>query len=381
MAINGTSLEPRPRLPQRIYGWFDARLGITGVLKYPMPKSVNWSHTLGGLTFLLFGMQVVTGILLALYYRPSPGTAYESVRYVTNVTSYGWLIRGLHAWGATAMLIVLFAHMVRVFIYGAYKRPREMNWITGALLLFAALGFGFTGYLLPWDQIAYWATTVGTELTDAVPYIGHWLLVVMRGGEATTGETLARFYTAHTLILPLLAVLLLGVHFLVERKLGMTESPLEPDEDAGSHDKDDVSGREPFFPNHVLREGIGFCFVLGVLFLLVAFMPPHLEAKADPTTTPQHIKPEWYFLPSYQLLKLFPSTTSLKSVPVLGDFFGTGKTISVLLIGLAALGFLFLPFLDRKPGRQIYLRRGWLTTGAVAVIAVIGLGIWGHHSK
>ena len=209
-----------------LYTELDKRLSlkdaIEKALKKPVPKHVNWMFCFGGITFLLFIVQIGTGILLSLYYKPSPENAYESIQYIMNEVRLGWLIREVHAWSANLMILALFFHMLRVFFYGAYKSPRELNWIAGIFLMFITLTFGFTGYLLPWDQLSYWATTVGTEIAGGIPWMGKYILYVMRGGENITGTTLSRFYTLHVIVLPWVAAVFLGTHFLMIRRQGIS---------------------------------------------------------------------------------------------------------------------------------------------------------------
>lgn len=209
-----------------IYGGLDRRLefkdALEKALKKPVPKHINWSFCFGGMTFFLFIIQAVTGILLTLYYRPTPEGAYESVRHITNHVTFGWLIRGVHHWGANAMIVMILLHMARVYFYGAYKSPRELNWMAGIGLLGITLAFGFTGYLLPWDQVAFWATTVGSQIAGAIPIVGSTLLLMVRGGESVTGETLTRFFSGHVIILPLVTIILLAFHFLMIRRQGIS---------------------------------------------------------------------------------------------------------------------------------------------------------------
>lgn len=209
-----------------IYGGLDRRLefrdALNKAMKKPVPKHINWSFCFGGLTFFLFIIQVFTGILLTLYYRPTPDGAYESVRHITNHVTFGWLIRGIHHWAANGMILMVLLHMFRVYFYGAYKPPRELNWVVGVGLMGITLAFGFTGYLLPWDQVAYWATTVGSQIAGAVPLVGEPMLLMMRGGEMVTGETLTRFFAGHVIILPVATILLLALHFLMIRRQGIS---------------------------------------------------------------------------------------------------------------------------------------------------------------
>ncbi len=209
-----------------VYGPLDERLNIKEALeknlKKPVPHHVNWLFCFGGLSLFLFTVQAVTGIMLLMYYRPTIAEAYKSVVYVTNNVPFGWLVRGLHHWAANLMIIMVFLHMTRVFFYGAYKPPRDFNWVTGVILLMLTLGFGFTGYLLPWNQISYWATTVGTEAPGAVPVIGGFLTTLIRGGPEVSQTTLTRFFAVHVVILPLVISFFLMGHFFMIRKQGIS---------------------------------------------------------------------------------------------------------------------------------------------------------------
>jgi quinol-cytochrome oxidoreductase complex cytochrome b subunit len=212
----------------RVGNWFDERLGWRrvweAIFKRKVPK-VNWSYTLGSATLFVAVNQIVTGILLTIYYVPTPDHAYDSVQYITTQISAGWLIRGLHHWGASAMVVLVGLHMLRVILYGAYKYPREITWLTGVVLLLVTIGFGFTGYLLPWDQKAYWATTVGTRIAGTAPGIGDLVLRIMRGGEDLSAVTLARFFGVHVWVLPATLVILVGIHLYLVIRLGISAVP------------------------------------------------------------------------------------------------------------------------------------------------------------
>ena len=212
----------------RINEWLDERLGWRSVWNTiflrKVPK-VNWSYTLGSATLFAVINQAVTGILLTIYYVPSPDQAYASVQYITSQVPAGWLIRGLHHWGASAMILLTVLHMVRVIVYGSYKYPREMTWFTGVGLLTIVFAFGFSGYLLPWDQKAFWATTVGTRIAEVTPFIGTWILRIMRGGEGLTAVTLTRFYGVHIWFLPAALLLLLGIHLYLVIRIGISSVP------------------------------------------------------------------------------------------------------------------------------------------------------------
>ena len=216
----------------KLFSWLDERLGLTAIyntiLDRKVPK-VNWWFTLGSASLFLFAMQAITGILLSVYYVPSPDKAYDSIQYIMNDVAGGWLIRGIHHWGATLMVITVFIHMLRVFYYAAYKYPREITWLTGVVLLLCTLGMGFTGYLLPWDQKAYWATTVGTSIAGSVPVIGDFIMRTLRGGTDLSGVTLARFFSAHIWIFPAIIIATIGVHLYLVIRIGISSVPTKED--------------------------------------------------------------------------------------------------------------------------------------------------------
>jgi quinol-cytochrome oxidoreductase complex cytochrome b subunit len=212
--------------------WLEERLGWRGVWEAiflrKIPK-VNWLYTLGSATLFVAINQIVTGILLTIYYVPTPDHAYDSVQYITTQVTAGWFIRGLHHYGASAMVVLVVAHMLRVIFYGAYKYPREVTWFSGVFLLLITVAFGFTGYLLPWDQKAYWATTVGTRIAGTPPIIGDYILRIMRGGEELSAVTLARFFGTHVWVLPILLILLISVHMYLVIRIGISDVPKKED--------------------------------------------------------------------------------------------------------------------------------------------------------
>ncbi len=215
-------------MAEKIFAWLEERLGLEAiystVLDRKVPK-VNWWFTLGSASLFLAVMQGLTGVFLTMYYVPSPDKAYDSIQYIMNGVAFGWLIRGIHHWGASLMVLVVFIHMLRTFFYGAYKYPREITWLTGVFLLLFTLGMGFTGYLLPWNQRAFWATTVGTEIVGTVPFIGDFLLKALRGGTDISAVTLARFFSAHIWILPAGVILMISVHMYLIIRLGISNIP------------------------------------------------------------------------------------------------------------------------------------------------------------
>lgn len=217
----------------RVGNWLDERIGWRSVWQAifirKVPK-VNWWYTLGSATLFVAVNQMITGILLTIYYVPTPDQAYDSVQYITTQVPAGWLIRGLHHWGASAMVLLTVLHMLRVIFYGAYKYPREVTWFTGVGLLVLVLGFGFTGYLLPWDQKAYWATTVGTRIAEVTPLVGDWILRIMRGGGELTAVTLARFFGVHVWFLPAALIVFLGIHLYLVVRVGISNVPKREEE-------------------------------------------------------------------------------------------------------------------------------------------------------
>jgi len=219
-------------MTQKVVAWLDERLGLQAifstVLERKMPK-VNWWFTLGSASLFLFIMQGVTGVFLTMYYVPDPNAAYDSIQYIMNGVAFGWLIRGMHHWGSSLMVVVVCLHMLRTFFFAAYKFPRELTWLTGVVLLLSTLGMGFTGYLLPWNQRAYWATTVATQIAGTAPIIGPFITRVLRGGTDLSAVTLARFFSAHIWIIPAVIALMIGVHLYLVIRIGIAGVPDEED--------------------------------------------------------------------------------------------------------------------------------------------------------
>src|SRR5579884_687562 len=209
--------------------WLEERSGLVGGVRYflfrNVPSDINWMQTLGSAALTAFLVQAITGVILAMYYQPTPQGAYPSIVNITNHLTLGWLVRGMHRWGASVFIILMFLHMGRVFLFGAYKYPRELNWIVGVLILVMGMMEGFTGYLLPWDQTAYWATVVGINLNGTAPFLGPWLAQFLRSGQEISGETLTRFYSLHMLLIPGAIIALIGLHLYLVIRLGVTSPP------------------------------------------------------------------------------------------------------------------------------------------------------------
>jgi quinol-cytochrome oxidoreductase complex cytochrome b subunit len=234
MAAKGTS-KKSPAMKAALYplDWLEERSGLIGGLRYflfrKVPGDTSWWHTLGSATLTAFLVQLGTGVILAMYYKPDPKSAYESVQHINNDVTLGWLVRGMHRWGASVFIILIFFHMARVFLFGAYKYPRELNWIVGVLLLPLALLEGFSGYLLPYDQTAYWATVVGININGTAPFLGPFLASFLRSGSEIGADTLSRFYSLHMLLLPGAILGLIGLHLYLVVRLGVSSPPWSPE--------------------------------------------------------------------------------------------------------------------------------------------------------
>ncbi|MGH9576630.1 MAG: cytochrome b, partial [Terriglobales bacterium] len=346
----------------------------------------SYWYYLGGITLFLFLVQVFTGILLLLYYRPSADEAFESVQYIMTRVQFGWLIRSVHSWAANLMIFTAFAHMFSVLFLRAYRKPRELTWVSGMVLLLLVMGFGFSGYLLPWNALAYFATKVGTDIVRQVPLVGHWLMVFLRGGEEVTGATLTRFFGFHVAVLPGITTLLLAIHILLIQRQGIS---VPRGMEAAMHALDYLRKHDPaaaelwlkqagmqseqremrFFPNFFLRELMAWYVALGVLGALAALAPWELGTKADAfASAPAGIKPEWYFLWMFQTLKLIPA----KLGPLDGEMLG------VLAFGVAGVVWFLLPFFDRGEGRA----PRWIAgAGVFAVVYMTAMSIYGYLAK
>ncbi|HVA94284.1 MAG TPA: cytochrome bc complex cytochrome b subunit [Candidatus Dormibacteraeota bacterium] len=352
--------------------WIDERFGLKELLAFARHKTVprhrlSYWYFFGGMTLFLFIIQVITGILLLLYYRPSPNEAFESVQYIMTQVRFGWLIRSIHSWSANLMIFMAIAHMFSVFFLKSYRKPRELTWLSGMLLLFIVLGFGFSGYLLPWNTLSFFATKVGTDIAGQVPLVGKWILVFLRGGDDVSGATLTRFFGFHVAVLPGLATLLIALHLFLVQRFGMSVPPsLEAEWAAKPAEEREMR----FFPNFLLRELMAWYVALAILGGLAAFMPWELGTKADLfASAPQGIRPEWYFMFMFQTLKLLPGKI----------WFLDGDVVGVLGFGAAFLLWTLLPFFDRgKSGRPARLITG---LGVFVLTYFVALTVYGYVAK
>jgi cytochrome b6 len=346
----------------RFGAWLDARfqLGWLGAAARHKQVTVH-RHTVwyyfGGMTLFLFAVQVGTGVLLLFYYRPSAEEAFESVQFLMAEVEFGWLVRSIHAWAANLLIFTLCIHFFSALLLRAYRPPREVTWLSGLALLALALGFGFTGYLLPWNELAYFATRVGTQIVAVVPVVGEFLLRVSRGGQEVSGATLTRFYAIHVAILPAAALALLGLHVYLVQLHGMSAPPPSP----GEAERPPM----PFFPNFLLRDLVGWLAALAMLAALAAFFPPELGSKADPfASAPAGIRPEWYFMFMFQTLKLLPAHVAGLE----------GETVGMLGFALVALVLVLVPFLDRGAGGHRRLVTWFGIALLVYAIALTAIG-------
>jgi quinol-cytochrome oxidoreductase complex cytochrome b subunit len=355
-----SSASEAPGRAARFKSWVEERLGWDDLAYLAQKKEVpihQWTifYYLGGMALFLFTVQVATGILLLLYYRPSSAEAFESVQYVMADVPFGWLIRSIHSWGANLFVGVVFLHMISVFFLKAYRPPREATWITGAVLLFLAMGFGFSGYLLPWNTLAYFATKVGTDVPAQIPGIGHLLSRILRGGSDVTGATLSRFYGIHVAILPAMTTVFLGIHLYLVQRHGMSVPP--------GVEREGKPKTMRFLPDFLLRDMVGWLVAVALLAALAAFLPWELGVKADPfASAPAGIRPEWYFLWMFQALKYLPAKVA--GIP--------GETLGVFAIGGLAAVLAILPLLDRKRSRIWNVAAVLVLIGA-AILTVLSL--------
>ncbi len=359
---------------QRLREWLEIRIGLEEMIRsqlteYRVPKNINFFYTLGMVAFAAFVFQVLTGILLLFYYIPDEKDAFQSVQFIMNQVPYGWLFRLMHVVGSNLMVAVVLLHMGSVFFLGAYKKPRELTWMVGALLLLTTMGFCLSGYLLPWSQLSFWATTVVTNIPTAFPFIGDLICKILRGSENVSGATLNRFFAMHVAFLPLLLVLLFFLHAFLVRRIGISAPPSGSAEPQEWTEFRHVShpGGPPFYPDFVSKEALVTIFYLIVMFAIISFVPAlfipaDANTPADPLNTPEHIRPEWYFLAPYEMLKLIPNR-----------FLGIALQLVLVLV------FIFWPLIDQARQHDILKRPKLLILFLLTIIVWVGLTIWGSR--
>ncbi len=329
--------------------WLDNRSGyraaLSRLLEEPLPKGTGWAFTTGSAVLFLLAVQLVTGVALTMYYVPAPQLAYDSVRFITDTLTLGWLLRGIHYWGSTFIVLAAALHMLRVFSFGSYKAPRELTWLTGVTLFLLVLAFSLSGYLLPWDQKAYWATIVTINIAQGTPLIGEQVADVLRGGSHLGALTLGRWYSAHVFLLPAAFIVFVVSHIALMRRHGIS-GPLTPQEGPTT----------PFYPWHAMKDTIVMAAVFAVLLIFAATLPAHLDEIANPADASYVPRPDWYFLSLFELLKYFP---------------GPFEPVATMVIPGLVVGFLLaLPFIDRGAERHPFGRGRRLASLAMLALAV-----------
>ena len=351
-----------------IYKWFDERLGLGDIVELARHKRVpvhsqSFWYYWGGISLFLFLIQIFTGILLLVYYRPG-SEAFESVRQITYIMHFGWLIRSAHSWSANLFIFSILVHMFSVYFMKAYRKPREVGWFTGIALLFLAAMFGFSGYLLPMDELAYFATKVGLQMCASIPLIGHGLADLIRGGADVNEFTVQRFFALHVVVLPAIFIPLLGLHLWLVQKHG---NAVPEREEA----KPDAERRSiPFFPNFFAKDVAMWLIALNVVALMASMFPWTLGKPADALTpAPAGIHPEWYFMPAFEGLKILG-----KIAPG-----AAGEMLGMLLFNGALLLWLLIPFYDGSTAAGLRGRRAhYLGIAAVCGLVVLTVaGYWG----
>jgi cytochrome b6 len=323
---------------KNVLDYLDHRFQVSAVFEFAKKKKVpehrySFWYYFGGLCLFLFVIQVITGILLLLYYTPSVDAANESVLYIMSHVKFGWLIRSVHSWTANILIGAIFIHMFSTFFLKAYRPPRELTWVSGFLLLILFLAFGFSGYLLPWNELSFFATRVGTDIAGTVPFLGKALKAFILGGPEVSGATLGRFFWLHVAVLPAFALLIVGAHVWLVQILGMSQP-------VGITESKEIS----FFPDFILKDALVWLLILTAIGVICVFSPWEVGQKADPfAATPAGIKPEWYFTFMFTTLKLIPAHI----------FSVEGEVLAILAFMLGGLLWMLVPYLDRRAGREM----------------------------
>ncbi len=319
------------------YSYLDSRFKLSALLEFAKKKKVpehkhSFWYYFGGICLFLFIIQVITGILLLLYYTPSVDAAYESVQIIMSRVKFGWLIRSVHSWSANILIGAIFIHMFSAFFLKAYRPPRELTWVTGFFLLLIFITFGFSGYLLPWNELSFFATRVGTDIAGTLPLVGKAIKTFILGGAEISEATIPRFFWLHVAILPLFTVVILGVHLVLVQTLGMSK-PI------GLAESREIS----FFPDFILQDVLGWMLIFTIIGILCVFFPWEVGQKADPfSATPLGIKPEWYFMFIFTTLKIVPSRFLLVE----------GEIVAILAFLIGAVLWMLVPFIDRKAAAE-----------------------------
>lgn len=360
----------------RIRDWIETRIGLndlinTGLRDFRVPANLNIFHTLGFVTLTAYAVQLITGVFLLIYYIPHSGHAFGSVNDIMTRVPYGWLFRQMHQVSSNLMTAALLLHLLFIFVGGSYKKPREMTWVTGGVMFLAVLAFCLTGYLLPWNQLGYWATTVVTTMFTTLPYLGEVFAQMLRGGNHVSEITLNRFFALHVALLPLIFITFMIFHLFLIRRTGFSKPPsvqsvIEKSALTGYRREDHPDGY-PFYPYFVIKAAFMVCLYFLVMFFILSFFPASLLPEdaitpADPLKTPAMIRPAWYFLAPYQMLKLIPNKA-------------LGMTFELLMLSV----FLLWPFLDTREERNILKRPLLRWVFIVAFLSWLLLTVWGRY--
>jgi len=359
------TVTPDSKPSQKLYQWLDARLPLTAMRelaekkKVPVHQHSIWYY-LGGIAMMFIGIQVITGILLMIYYIPELSSAHASILNINSQVDFGWFIRSLHSWGANLMILVLFAHLFSTYFMKAYRSPRELTWLTGLGLLVIGFAFGFTGYLLPWDEVAFFATKIGLDIAAKTPVVGELMATILRGGHDIGQATLSRFFVIHVFVLPIALMGLLGLHLMLIQFQGMSEPASFSDQPK------EKKQYIPFFPTFALKDAMVWLLVFNVLAAFATLSPWGLGSEADPfAPAPVGIKPEWYFLAMFQFLKLLPAYIG----PFEGEMVGMGFFAAIGLV------FVLAPFIDRSRAGQWSAVFRWY--GVLVLLGLIVFTVWG----
>lgn len=360
----------------KIKNWLDVRIGLgdlvqTKVIDYRIPKNINIFYTLGFIAVIAYAVEALTGIILLIYYVPHPDHAFRSVQDIMTKVPYGWLFREMHAVGSNLIITVILLHMVVVFLMGNYKQPRELTWLGGGLSLLFAIIFGLSGYLLPWTQLSYWATTVVTSMPTAFPVIGDTISHILRGGDHVSEITLSRFFALHVAIMPPLFLALMGTHLFLINRTGISATPFgiadEEQRPLTKYKRKTHPDGYPYYPYFFRKQIYMMMAYFAVMFFIITFLPTlffpeEANIPADPFKTPPDIRPAWYLLAPYQLLKLIPN-----------KFFGISLQVALVIV------FLFWPFLDTQKEKNI-LKRPVLRGVFISLLALwVILLFWGRN--
>jgi len=360
----------------KIKNWLEVRIGLdelsrTFITEHRVSKNINIYNTLGTVAFVGYLIQVISGIALVIYYIPHADHAFRSVQDIMTKVPYGWLFRQMHVVGSNLLITAVLLHLVTIFLMGNYKRPRELTWVGGVLMLIITLAFGLSGYLLPWTQLSYWATTVVTSVPTAFPVIGDFLTRLLRGGDYVSGITLSRFFALHVSILPPLFLILMVIHIALIRRIGLSGTPFGRSDDEKrpltTYKKKTHPDGYPYYPYLFQKQALMVVGYFIVMFAIITFapsfyFPEEATVPADPLKTPESIRPEWYLLAPYQMLKLIPNKF-------------LGISLLIILMGV----FIFWPFLDKQKEKNIFQRPVLRSVFIVIIITLLILTWWGKR--